>query len=300
MPPLGGKTAVVTGANSGIGLVAARMLANKGARVFLACRDQTKAAAALDTIWAESPKAEVELLPLDLSSLKSIEHCAETVCDEVSKLDLLINNAGVMAIPYRKTEDGFEMQFGTNHLGHFALTMQLLTPLVKAPGARIVTVSSMAHRTGSIRFDDIHWEKSYSRWGAYGMSKLANLLFTFELNRRLKAAEVGAMAVACHPGYTATDLQLVGPRADNSAFRAWLSSLANKLFGQPADVGALPTVYAACEPSVEGGQYIGPKGLFELGGYPKRVDSNAKSKDEAVAAELWTLSESLTDTALSL
>ncbi len=296
IPSQQGKTVVITGANSGIGLMAARMLAAKGARVLMACRDQSKGNQAVDTVLAESKKAQVELFELDLASLKSIERCARQLERAASKIDVLINNAGVMAIPYRTTAEGFEMQFGTNHLGHFALTMQLFPAIEKVPTARIVNVASLAHRFGTIRFDDLDWIQRYSRWGAYGMSKLANLLFTYELDRKLRAAESSVLSVACHPGYAATDLQFVAGRMDNSSFAQWLNGLAAKLFAQSADFGALPTVYAACAPVVEGGQYFGPNGLLQVQGYPTLVHSNAASKDQAVAAQLWTISEQRTRT----
>jgi NAD(P)-dependent dehydrogenase (short-subunit alcohol dehydrogenase family) len=296
IPPQQGKTVAITGANSGIGLMAARMLAAKGARVLMACRDQTKGTQAIDTILGESKKAQVELFELDLASLKSVERCARQLERAAPKLDLLINNAGVMAIPYRTTAEGFEMQFGTNHLGHFALTMQLLPAIYRAAAPRIVNVASLAHRLGTIRFDDLNWEKRYSRWGAYGMSKLANLLFTYELDRKLREAGSQVLSVACHPGYAATDLQLVAARMDNAPVAQWVHGFAAKLFAQSADFGALPTVYAACAPEVKGGQYFGPNGLLQVQGYPTLVQSNSASKDEAVAAELWAVSEQLTHT----
>jgi NAD(P)-dependent dehydrogenase (short-subunit alcohol dehydrogenase family) len=209
-------------------------------------------------------------------------------------LDLLVNNAGVMAIPRRETADGFEMQFGTNHLGHFALTGLLLDTLLAAPGARVVNVSSGGHRIGRIRFEDLQWERSYYKWFAYGQSKLANLLFTFELQRRADAARAKLLAVGCHPGYAATNLQAAGPRMRGSSGMESLWGTMNGMFAQSAAMGALPTLYAATSPEVHGGDYIGPNGVGELWGSPVTVKCSAAAKDPAVAAKLWDVSEQLT------
>ena len=200
-----------------------------------------------------------------------------------------MNNAGVMALPYRKTADGFEMQFGTNHLGHFALTGLLLDRLLKTNGARVVTVSSGAHRMGRIRFDDPQWEQGYRKWPAYGQSKLANLLVAYELQRRLAAAGAKAISVAAHPGYASTNLQAVGPQMQGSSLLERLMEIGNALFSQNAAMGALPQIYAAVAPGVQGGDYYGPDGIGELWGHPRKVTSNASSQDVNAARRLWTL-----------
>jgi NAD(P)-dependent dehydrogenase (short-subunit alcohol dehydrogenase family) len=210
------------------------------------------------------------------------------------QLDVLCNNAGVMALPYRKTADGFEMQFGTNHLGHFALTGLLIERLLATPQSRVVNVSSTAHRIGQMNFDDLNGEKSYGKWRAYGQSKLANLLFTYELQRRLEAAKAGTIAVACHPGYAATNLQAAGARMEGSSLMESIMDLGNRLFSQSAAMGALPTVYAATAPAVRGGDYVGPDGFMENWGSPKKVQSNARSHERSDAARLWEISEKLT------
>jgi len=293
IPDLGGKTIIVTGGNSGIGYEAVKQLARKGAQVVLACRDMEKARAAIASIASEQPRASVEAMALDLASLASVRSFAATFLAAHTTLDVLCNNAGVMALPYRKTADGFEMQFGTNHLGHFALTGLLLEPLLATPGARVVNVSSGAHRMGSIHFDDLQWERSYRRWGAYGQSKLANLLFTYELQRRCAAAGASLISVACHPGYAATNLQAAGPRMEGSTWMESLSEFANRVAAQSAAMGALPTLYAATA-DVHGGDYIGPDGFGELWGNPKKVQSNQRSHDTAAATKLWEVSEQLT------
>jgi NAD(P)-dependent dehydrogenase (short-subunit alcohol dehydrogenase family) len=294
IPNLSGKTIIVTGGNSGIGYEASLQLAGKGARVVLACRDQTKAKAAANAIRAVHPNAIVDVMSLDLASLASVRAFAEAFHAQQRALDVLCNNAGVMALPYRKTADGFEMQFGTNHLGHFALTAHLLDLLRATPGARVVNVSSGAHRAGWIRFDDLQWQQGYRKWLAYGQSKLANLLFTYELQRRLAAANVAVMSVACHPGYAATNLQSAGPRMAGSTFMEQMTQLGNRLFAQNAAMGALPTLYAATAADVHGGDYIGPDGMGEMHGYPRKVQSNGRSRDQETARRLWDVSEQLT------
>jgi NAD(P)-dependent dehydrogenase (short-subunit alcohol dehydrogenase family) len=291
IPDLSGQTVIVTGGNSGIGYEAALQLARKGGEVILACRDLRKAHAAIEGIRGARRDAAVEAVELDLANLASVHAFANVFRDRHRQLHVLCNNAGVMALPYRKTADGFEMQFGTNHLGHFALTGLLLDRLLETAGARVVTVSSGAHRMGKIRFDDPHWERGYRKWLAYGQSKLANLLFTYELQRRLDAAGATLIAVACHPGYAATNLQVAGPRMAGSAAMESLSEFANRLFAQSAAMGALPTLYAATAADVHGGDYIGPDGLGELWGSPKKVPSSARSRDPETARRLWELSE---------
>jgi NAD(P)-dependent dehydrogenase (short-subunit alcohol dehydrogenase family) len=294
LPDLSGKTILITGANSGLGYQAALALAGTGAHVVLACRDQAKGGAAEQQIRAVHPRASTALMALDLASLADIHRFAGALRAALPRLDVLMNNAGVMALPYRKTADGFEMQIGTNHLGHFALTGLLLDRLLATPGARIVTVSSGFHRLGTIRFDDLSWERGYKRWPAYGQSKLANLLFAYELQRRLAAAGAAAISVAAHPGYAATNLQAAAPRMEGARLMERITNLGNALFAQSAAMGALPQVYAATAPTVRGGEYYGPDGLGELWGHPRSVVSNAASRDGDVARRLWELSEQLT------
>lgn len=276
LPSQEGRTIIVTGANSGIGLVAARELARSGAHVVLAVRNAEKGTAAAAQIGHGA-----EVRPLDLASLSSVRDFA-SAWD--GPLDVLINNAGVMAPPLTRTADGFELQFGTNHLGHFALTGLLLDRIAD----RIVTVSSGAHRIGKIRLDDLNWDQRYQRWPAYGQSKLANLLFTFELQRRLAASGSDVRAVAAHPGYAATNLQ-----SHTASIQDKIMGVLNKVIAQSADMGALPTLYAATQ-DIAGGSYVGPDGIGEQRGHPHLVGCTAAAQDEAVAAELWERSEALT------
>lgn len=285
-----GKTFIVTGANSGIGFEAARVLADKGATVVLACRSADRGQQALDAVKQQHPQADVALALLDLSDLASIQGFAQRFRRSHGKLDVLINNAGVMVPPFTKTADGFELQFGTNHLGHFALTAQLIDLVTAAKGGRVVTVSSMAHQLGKIDFDNLNAEKSYTKSGAYGQSKLANLLFTYELQRRLQAAGHDTLATAAHPGWTATNLQKTAAPV----------RLLNPIFGQKPIGGALPTLRAAVDLNVEPASYWGPSGFMEMGGPPKQVKSNKRSHDQAVAAKLWTVSEELTGVSFAL
>ncbi|MFE5705906.1 oxidoreductase [Rhodococcus koreensis] len=272
-----GRTFVVTGANSGLGEVAARALAKAGAHVVLACRNTHKG-----EVVARSIGDNAEVRRLDLSDLASVREFAAGV----DSVDVLVNNAGVMAVPQRKTADGFEMQIGTNHLGHFALTGLLLGKITD----RVATMSSAAHQAGTIHLDDLNWEhRKYNRWSAYGQSKLANLLFTYELQRRLAAAGSPVAAVAAHPGYASTNLQ-----AHTESVQDKLMAVGNRIFAQSAEMGALPMLFAATAPGVIGGSYIGPDGLFEQRGHPKVVGSNKKSRDEQTAKGLWSLSEDLT------
>jgi NAD(P)-dependent dehydrogenase (short-subunit alcohol dehydrogenase family) len=278
LPDLSGRTFVVTGANSGLGLIDARELARAGARVVLAVRDTAKGEQAARTI--DGP---AEVRKLDLADLSSIHAFAEAWDGD---LDVLINNAGIMAIPQQRTRDGFEMQVGTNHLGHFALT-NLLLPHVTD---RVVTLSSGAHRIGRLDVDDLNWERrSYQRWGAYGQSKLSNLLFTLELQRRLAAAGSQVRAVAAHPGYAATNLQ---SRTQN-ALQNGLMAIGNKLIAQSDEMGALPTLYAATQ-DIPGGSYVGPDGLGEQRGHPTLVGRSSAASDGETARRLWERSEELT------
>lgn len=294
VPDLTGRTIIVTGANSGLGLEAARALAGCGAHVVLACRSAERAEAARGSILASHPKASVEVASLDLANLSSVRVFGAAFAARNARLDVLCNNAGVMALPRRETVDGFEMQIGTNHLGHFALTGLLLPLLLRTPGSRVVTQSSGMHRIGRIAFDDLHGSTRYGRWSAYGQSKLANLLFAYELQRRLASLGAGTISVACHPGYAATELQFAGARMENSPLMERIFALGNRLLAQDAASGALPMLYAATVPDVRGGEYFGPDGVGEMWGSPKRVVSNARSRDVTVASRLWALSEDLT------
>ncbi|MDI9898984.1 oxidoreductase [Rhodococcus sp. IEGM 1409] len=272
-----GRTFVVTGANSGLGEVVARALGKAGADVVLACRDTTKA----DAVAAEIGSNAV-VRKLDLSDLSSVRAFA----DATEKVDVLVNNAGVMAVPFRRTVDGFEMQIGTNHLGHFALTGLLKDKLTD----RVVTMSSALHQLGTVDLDDLNFERrKYNRWLAYGQSKLANLLFTYELQRRLAASGSPLKALASHPGYASTNLQ-----GHTESIQDKLMGIGNQIFAQSAEMGALPELWAATAPDAFGGSYIGPDGPFEQRGYPKVVGSNKKSHDKKTASGLWALSEKLT------
>jgi len=290
IPDQKGRTAIVTGANSGLGLIVARELARAGARVIMTSRDAEKGANALASIKAAHPAANVEVAPLDLANLASVRAFAQRILDHHDELDILVNNAGVMAAPYSRTVDGFELQFGTNHLGHFALTGLLLRAFKQRVGTRVVTVASNNHKRGSMRLEDLQGEQRYSRWGAYAQSKLANLLFMYELDRRPKAAGLPMISVAAHPGYSATNLQLSGPPLQERLFLR----LANRFIAQPAEIGALPILYVATYPDVPGGSYVGPDGPAERRGYPTLVQPTDRAKDVDVAKRLWEISETLT------
>jgi NAD(P)-dependent dehydrogenase (short-subunit alcohol dehydrogenase family) len=289
IPDQTGRTAVVTGANTGLGYETATALAAKGAHVVLAVRNLEKGKAAADLIARAHPGASVAIQELDLTSLDSIRAAADELKSKHDAIDLLINNAGVMTTPKSVTKDGFELQFGTNHLGHFALTGLLLDRVLAAPGSRIVTVSSQGHRfaRNGIRFNDLQWETGYSRIGAYGQAKLANLMFTYELQRRLQGTNT--IAVAAHPGGSNTELVRNSP----AVLRAIADAVGPLLF-QSAEMGALPTLRAATDPGVLGGQYYGPDGIGEQRGYPKVVASNDQSHDVAAQKRLWAVSEELT------
>lgn len=291
---LEGRSIIVTGANTGIGFEASRIFAEHGAFVIMACRSLERGEAARADILDTGPDGEVAVRELDLADLSSIRSFAESVDDD---LHVLCNNAGVMAIPRRETANGFEYQFGVNHLGHFALTGLLLEQVTAAAGeSRIVTQSSGVHERGTIDFTDLQHERSYDKWSAYAQSKLANVLFAYELDRRLRAHGIeDVTSVACHPGYADTDLQRRGPEAMGSTVRLWGMKLANALLAQSPRRGALPMLYAATGDDIEGGDYLGPGGLLNMRGAPEKQRSSDRSYDEATADRLWTVSEQLTD-----
>ncbi|MCV7173045.1 SDR family NAD(P)-dependent oxidoreductase [Mycobacterium manitobense] len=283
IPDQTGRTAVITGANTGLGYETAAALAARGARVVLAVRNLDKGKAAADLIAARNRGADVSVQELDLTSLESVRDAAEALRAGLDRIDLLVNNAGVMMTPKATTGDGFELQFGTNHLGHFAFTGLLLDRLLESPGSRVVTVSSIGHRFGRIHFDDLGSERGYSRIGAYGQSKLANLLFTYELQRRLTGT--ATTALAAHPGGSSSELARYSPRVVQLLFRPLEQSTA---------MGALPTLRAATDPGALGGQYFGPGGFAELRGFPKVVSSSDRSHDVAAQQRLWSVSQEKT------
>jgi NAD(P)-dependent dehydrogenase (short-subunit alcohol dehydrogenase family) len=273
-----------------LGRVTARELARKGATVVLACRNLEKGESARDECEGAAPDGELELEELDLASLDSVREFAARFKDGHQGLDLLINNAGVMATPRRSTADGFELQLGTNHLGHFALTGLLIGEMEGREDGRVVTLSSGMHHFGRIAFDNLRGDRRYFRWRAYGQSKLANLLFALELDRRLRVAGSTVKSLAAHPGWAATNLQYAGPPAVDAA----LMRVGNKVIAQSDEMGALPTLYAATEPGLEGGTFCGPDGFLEQRGHPKRVAPSAAARDEQVARRLWEVSEEMT------
>jgi NAD(P)-dependent dehydrogenase (short-subunit alcohol dehydrogenase family) len=291
IPDQSGRTAIVTGANSGLGLATARELARAGASVWIASRSEDRARGAMQLIRNVVSDADLTVGLLDLADLSSVRAFAESFAAPGRQLDLLVNNAGIMAAPRRLTRDGFESQFGTNHLGHFALTGLLLPALLKSSAPRVVTVSSALHRSGTMNFDDLQGERKYSRWGAYGQSKLANLMFCFELQRRAVSAGSELLSLAAHPGYAATNLQFAAPDRFYEKAYMWVG---NRLFAQSADMGALPTLYAATVPDLPGGTYVGPGGRAEQRGYPKVVTAAGKAYDESAWRRLWEVSEELT------
>ncbi|MEE8357024.1 MAG: oxidoreductase [Anaerolineales bacterium] len=292
IPDLTGKVIVITGANSGIGFEAAKEFARKGARIILASRNKNKAEAALSQIQTEIPGSQAEILQLDLANLRSVQQFADSFKKKYDRLDILLNNAGIMMVPYGKTKDGFEKQFGTNHLGHFALTGLLIDLLLKTPGSRVVNISSNAHQFGEMNFSNMMNEdgEGYSSQKAYGRSKLANLLFTYGLQRRFNALEVDTIALAAHPGISNTNIAA-------HIFKRWRLRILQPLMGlmlQSAAMGALPGIRAAVDPQVKGGEYFGPDGSRERSGYPVVVLSNESSYNLENALQLWEISEKLT------
>jgi len=292
IPDLIGKVVIITGANSGIGYESTREFARKGAEVILASRDLLKAERAIQDIRKDIPEAKLKFIQVDLASLKSVRNFAYEFKESYNSLDILLNNAGIMLIPYGRTEDGFERTVGTNHLGHFALTGLLMERLKSTPGARVINVASNAHYGGVMDFEDLLFEKkgAYASMKAYGRSKLANLLFTYELQRRFQSKGYDVIALAAHPGISATEL------ANHLFFNliSWLIQPAMKLVFQSSAMGALPSIRAAVDPEAQGGEYYGPDGKGERSGYPVIVDSNSASKNEEDARALWEISEELT------
>ncbi|WP_330304433.1 MULTISPECIES: oxidoreductase [unclassified Streptomyces] len=292
IPDQSGRTAVVTGANSGIGYVTARELARKGARVVLACRSEVRGAEAGDRIVTEVPGADVEFVRLDLGELGSVLEFADRYA--YGRLDLLVNNAGVMALPHGRTADGFETQFGVNHLGHFALTGLLMPALLATPGARVVNVASMVHALSNIDIDDLNSERRpYRKWIAYARSKTANLLFTHELARRLDAVGSDVVVAAAHPGYASTNLQAAGPRLEGRKGAERFMEIGNRFFGQSAEAGALPTLYAATAPGVRPDSFTGPSFAMWRGA-PAKSWRARWTLDDTAGERLWAASEQLT------
>jgi NAD(P)-dependent dehydrogenase (short-subunit alcohol dehydrogenase family) len=291
---LTGRVALVTGANSGIGYETARVLADHGAHVIMACRDREKGARARDKLESQLDRSSLELLDLDLSALDSVRTAAGRVVEQHARLDLLVNNAGVMGTPYRQTADGFELQMATNHLGHFALTGLLLDRLVTTERSRIVTVSSHMHRLGRIRPDNVATTKARNSWIQYSTTKLANLLFVAELSRRLEAGGFRTMALAAHPGWTRSNLAGSGAAMSKNRVRRRLSRVVGANLGQSAAGGALPTLCAATSSHVHNGQYVGPGGAFGMFGPPRVARPSRRAQDATLAARLWEASEALT------
>jgi len=294
IPDQTGRTVLVTGANSGLGLCSALALARHGATVVLGCRSPERGAQALAQVTAAATGSTPTRLAVDLADLSSIEVAASRLSGSIEHLDVLMNNAGVMALPLRRTADGFEAQFGTNHLGHFALTGRLLPLLSAAPAPRVVTTSSTMHKIGKMRWDDLNWANGYRKWPAYGQSKLANLLFAFELDRRARAHGSALVSVAAHPGYASTHLQAAGPEMAGNNLMKRATDVANRLVAQPAEMGALPQLCAATLPGIEGGSYLGPDRFFESAGHPKIVRGTKSAYREDEAERLWAVSEDLT------
>jgi NAD(P)-dependent dehydrogenase (short-subunit alcohol dehydrogenase family) len=294
IPDLTGRHAIVTGANSGLGYWTALHLARRGAAVVMACRSAERAQASRDRLLAAVPAAQVEVMDLDVADLDSVQAFGQRYTQTHDSLHLLCNNAGLALPPLSRTRHGFELQFGTNFLGHFALTGHLLPALRATPGARVVHTASIAHRFGRIDFDDPHFKsRRYKDMAAYGQSKLANLMFAFELQRRFVGAGIEATSIAAHPGYASTNIS-----ANNSLGKSGVGTamvrLGDRLLGQSAESGSMPILLAATSPTAVGGAYYGPSGWFELRGPPRQVDSTRASKDTAVAARLWTMAENLT------
>lgn len=300
IPDLSGKIAVVTGGNSGLGFYTCLELARKGAKVIIAGRSEERGNAALAKIKSEIPTADLQFMQLDLANIESVRHFVSSFLDSHKKLDILVNNAGVMAIPLRRTEQGFEMQFGTNHLGHFALTSLLFNCIANTPGARIVNVSSLMHKFGKINFEDLNSENSYSKWRAYSQSKLSNILFSLELDRRIRLSGIETKVMAVHPGYASTNLQTRGGEMEGSKMNVWMNIFLNKILAQPAWKGALPSLYAASCEKAGSGKFYGPSDFGSVRGYPVEEKLNPKLTSPDVAKRLWEESERLTGIAFGV
>jgi NAD(P)-dependent dehydrogenase (short-subunit alcohol dehydrogenase family) len=292
MPDQTGRTVLVTGASDGLGLRTAEALAAHGAHVLMACRNAGKGERAQAEVAAAAAGPSPTLVSLDLADLASVRACAEAVAASVDGLDVLVNNAGIMAVPFSRTADGFEVQLGTNHLGHYALTGLLLPALLRAPAPRVVTVASNAHKGARNRWDDA--DRRYARWPAYSRSKLANLLFMHELGRRAAAAGTGLISVAAHPGYASTHLMAASVERSGTRIGGPIMRSATRVLGQSAAAGARCQLYAATMPDVASGDYLGPDGPFEMRGHPTRVGSSRAARDPAAATQLWELSARLT------
>lgn len=290
LPDQSGRTVLITGANSGLGLASAQAFLAAGAHVIAACRNTTKA----EVLKPMAADDQLTIVELDLSSLTSVAEAAAHVQQKFGSLDVLLNNAGIMALPYATTDQGVELQWATNHLGHFALTCQLLPTLVTTPGSRVVSVSSMMHQIGQAHQRASAFPANYQRWRAYGDSKLANLFFAFELQRRLSLAGSTTISVAAHPGYANTNLQAGHAQATGSSLEAKATSLMNRVLGQSAAAGAMPQLYAATAADVAGGDFYGPAGLFGARGAPTRVKAKPLAYDTSAASAQWQLSVELT------
>ncbi|RJT07092.1 oxidoreductase [Halococcus sp. IIIV-5B] len=285
---------VVTGANSGLGFEVTRALAEQGAHIVMACRSIGRGEEAKQEIETGIPEASLTVHELDLADLDSVAAFAEWFKSDYDELNVLCNNAGVMAIPRKETEQGFEYQFGVNYLGHFALTSYLLPVMEQTAGeTRVITQSSVAHRNGEINFNDLQGEESYSPWDAYGQSKLADLMFAYELDRRLRKTNADIKSIGCHPGWAATNLQRRGPEQSGSRLRLWMMTLANAVIAQSAERGALPMIYAATDSDINGGDYVGPDGFRNMRGSPEVQGSSERSYDVDTAQRLWDVSEDL-------
>lgn len=295
IPDLEGTKVIVTGANSGLGFEASKMFADSNAEVIMACRSIEKAKEAKEDIEKQIENAELEVRKLDLADLESVQDFAEEFKANHEELDILCNNAGIMAIPREETKDGFEKQLGVNHLGHFALTAKLFPSLKKAEKATVVNQSSGLHKRGKINFGDLMHEEKYSPHQAYADSKLANLLFTYELERKIKEKDLPIRSVACHPGYAATNLQKRSAEKSGNKIKKYTMAAMNRVLAQSAEVGALPMIYAAVAEDVDGGDYIGPNGLMNMRGHPEKQESSKASQSKETAEKLWNVSEELTE-----
>jgi NAD(P)-dependent dehydrogenase (short-subunit alcohol dehydrogenase family) len=295
VPDQTGRTILITGANSGLGFESARVLAKRGAQVVLACRNVAKGNEAAAAIRSETPGAKVEVVALDLADLSQVRAAAKAILERFPRIDVLMNNAGLMALPYSKTKDGFEMQLGTNHFGHYVLTGLLLPALEAAPEPRIVNVLSLYHQRGRMNFDDLDFTKTpYNKWDAYAQSKLANLLFSTELSARLAKKGSRIKVVSAHPGYASTNLQGKGPELAGSIFEGLVMKLSNALFAQPSAHGAWPQLRAATDPAAKPNEYFGPLGFKEMRGPAGHVEARSKARNPELAARLWEISKERT------